>query len=834
MSGEDDLIVGTVEAIYFENPSNFYKVIRVSVDSDESDLLITDEIVMTGQFATLHLDTEYQFFGKLTNHPRYGEQFAVSRYQQQAPTSYEGLVEYLSSNRFKGIGKVLAERIVDELGSDAISMIISDSNALSSISGLTKAKADDLREALLKHQGTEQIFMQLSEWGFGPSIADKIYRQYESKTLEIVKSNPYKLIEDIEGIGFNKADQLAELLDFDSEDIHRIIAGVFVAVNDISMNEGDTYVPIEMAKANARKLLETSRRFLISDELLEEAVNTAVHNEQLMQLVDNLMIPSLYFAEISIVKKIENYLEFEQVERFSEEEIEQAITQVIKMSGIQYDQSQQKALKTAIHSPLSVITGGPGTGKTTLIKGIILLHSILHDYDLEKTMKRIDENPILLAAPTGRAAKRMQETTGLPASTIHRLIGYNRDSIAEEFYATELDASLLIVDEMSMVDTWLMNWLMQAIPYNLQVIFVGDRDQLPSVGPGKVFSDLIDSQVLPVLTLSKIYRQAQDSTIIKLAHTIKNGQLPEDFLDKQHDRSFIQAPAQQIGHVVQQIVVAAQKKGFDANSLQVLAPMYKGPAGVNALNILLQELLNPPKPRKREIEHFNTIFRVGDKVLQLVNNAEEGVYNGDIGKIESIHYKKETESNVDEITVSFESVELIYKRTDLDQLTLAYCTTIHKSQGSEYPLVILPLVDMYSRLLQKDVLYTAITRAQSSLIMLGNPNSFYKAVTSQKAPRNTFLCDLLRVQFEIDDDDSIDISEAKEMSEINGSNLSEVEENNKKESTIVSEQDFQEELALNIKTVEDKVQKLTLETIDLIDPMINMEGISPYDFMPSR
>lgn len=810
---EDDLIVGTVEAIYFENPSNFYKVIRVNVKSDESDLLLSDEIVMTGQFASLHLETEYQFFGQLTNHPKYGEQFAVQRYQQQAPTSFEGLVDYLSSDRFKGIGVVLAERIVDQLGQDAITTIIADSNALTGITGLSKARADNLRESLLQHQGTEQIFMQLSEWGFGPNIADKIYRQYESNSLEIIKENPYKLIEDIEGIGFNKADQLAELLGYDAENIDRIRAGIYVAVSDISNSEGDTYVEKDMAKANAQKMLEASRRFLISDELLEEAVSLSVEKEQLMELADKLMIPSLYFSEISIVKKMENYLEFEQIERFSEDEIEQGIAQVIKMSGIQYDTGQQEALKIAIKSPMSVITGGPGTGKTTLIKGIILLHSILHDYDLEKVMKKVDEQPILLAAPTGRAAKRMQETTGLPSSTIHRLIGYNRDTVADEFFAQELDASLLIVDEMSMVDTWLMNWLMQAIPYHLQVIFVGDRDQLPSVGPGKVFSDLIESQVIPVLTLTKIYRQAQDSSIVKLAHTIKNGQLPDDFLDKQGDRSFIQAPAGQIGHVVQQIIGAAQKKGFDANSLQVLAPMYKGPAGVNALNILLQELMNPPKPKKREINHFDTVFRVGDKVLQLVNNAEDGVYNGDIGRIESIHFKKETESNVDEITVSFESSELTYKRSDLDQLTLAYCTTIHKSQGSEYPLVILPLVDMYSRLLQKDVLYTAITRAQSSLIMLGNPNSFYKAVTSQKPPRNTFLAELLKVQFDINNEVSdIKIQQpAKKVAEDSPDNITLQEE--------ASESD------------DGSIMKLTMDTIDLIDPMINMEGISPYDFM---
>ena len=817
MSQGEELVVGVVEAIFFENPSNFYKVVRISVDQDETDLLLDEELVITGMFASLHLDTEYQFFGKLTNHPKYGEQFAVTRYQQKAPTSYEGLVDYLSSSRFKGIGKVLAERIVDELGQDAIDTIISDSNALKDVTGLSKAKAEDLREGLLRHQGTERIFMQLSEWGFGPALSDKIYRAYESETITLIKENPYKLIEDVDGIGFSKADQLAEQLDFDAEDIKRIVSGIYVSVLELSNSDGDTYVPEEVAKKNGRKLLESSRRYLISDELLERAVELAVQNEQLMRLVDNLMIPSLYYAELNIVKKIDNYYQYEQIERFEEDEIDEAIEEVVKISGINYDESQRQALKTSIQSPISVITGGPGTGKTTLIKGIILLHSILHDYDLEQATKKVDENPVLLAAPTGRAAKRMQETTGLPASTIHRLIGFNRDSQVDEFYAAELEGSLLIVDEMSMVDTWLMNWLVQAIPYHLQVVLVGDKDQLPSVGPGKVFSDLIESDVLPVLRLEKIYRQAQNSTIIDLAHKIRQGFLPEDFLMKQHDRSFIQAPAQQIGHVVQQIIEAAKKKGFDATNLQVLAPMYKGPAGINALNTLLQELLNPPKPRKREINHFDSVFRVGDKVLQLVNNSEDGVYNGDIGRIESIHFKKETASKVEEITVSFDNVELVYKKSDLDQLTLAYCTSIHKAQGSEYPLVILPLVDMFSRLLQKDILYTAITRAQSSLIMLGNPDSFYKAVTSEKEPRKTFLRDLLMVQFD------------KEASEDEDD---EAEEQTKEEEP--SQQTPEAEaIQMELEEQIEEPLELTEATINQIDPMINMDGVTPYDFMSS-
>lgn len=800
MNDNEQLVVGEVETIYFENPGNFYKVVRISVNHDETDLLLGNEIVITGQFASLHLDTEYQFFGEITNHPKYGEQFKVHRYQQKSPTSKDGLIDYLSSDRFKGIGKVLAGRVIDELGMTAIDDIIADSKALDNVKGLSSKNAAELRKALIEHQGTERIFMQLNVWGFGPNLADKIYRAYESNTIEVIKENPYQLIEDVEGIGFNKADQLAEELGFAAMDIKRVIAAVYISIYDISYQDGDTYVSIPEAIKQARKRLESSRRQLIDDGLIHQGILQAVDKEQIYKLTDNLMIPSLYFAEIGITKRLNEYMKYEDVERFTEDEIDEAIEEVMQMTRITYDQDQKAALKTAIQSPMSIITGGPGTGKTTLINGLIQLHSILHDYELEEAKKKFDNNPILLAAPTGRAAKRMQETTGLPASTIHRLIGYTRESIPEEFYSNELEGSLLIVDEMSMVDTWLMNWLVQAIPYHMQVIFVGDKDQLPSVGPGKVFSDIIESGIMPVLSLTKIYRQAQNSSIIELAHHIREGGLPEDFLEKKNDRTFIPASSIQVGSVVTQIVNMAVNKGFDANNLQVLAPMYKGAAGINALNDILQELLNPAKPKKREITHFNQVYRVGDKVLQLVNNAEDEVYNGDIGRIESIHHKGETESKVDEIVVSFDNDnEIVYRKTDLDQLTLAYCTSIHKAQGSEYALVILPIIDTYSRILQKDLLYTAVTRAQASLILVGNPNSFYKAVSNSRPPRNTFLRDFLKVEFDLVEQDS-------------------------------SEEDV--EVNLEEEKIEAEMPtQLTEANMHQIDPMINMGNLSPYDFL---
>lgn len=865
---DEVLIVGTIDAIYFENPSNLYKVVRINVDDELSNALTAEELVITGQFATLHYDTNYEFYGHFTNHPKYGEQFAVTRYQQLAPTSEQGLIDYLSSERFPGIGIKLAKNIVDALGMDAIDIIVADPNALKKVKGLNQKVQVSLRENLLKHQGTERVFMQLFEWGFSPKLADKIYQKYKSSAIEKIKENPYELVESIEGIGFNKADNLAEKLGFEADSVDRIIAGIYTVVNEHCNNNGDTYIEREACLIKSREMLENARPFLLDDSLMNLALDKAILEERLMNLAEGIMIPSLYYAEVGIVSKLSNHLQYATTDYFDEADIDSALAEVMELNAIQYDEQQQAALKLAINSPMSIITGGPGTGKTTLVKGLIHLHATLHEYSLEDLKHKPDFAPILLAAPTGRASKRMNEMTDLPAMTIHRMLGFNRDSDYEDFSAQEeLEGNLLIVDEMSMVDTWLMNWLLQAVPYNMQVVFVGDKDQLPSVGPGKVFNDLIASKCLPTIQLNTIYRQNEGSTIVELAHSIKNGALPDNFLEKQNDRSFIRCQTDQVAHVVQTIVAKAQNKHFDGNNMQVLAPMYKGAAGINELNTQLQAIMNPAKKGKREIQYFDTVFRVGDKVLQLVNNAEADVYNGDIGKITAIMTGAETDSNVEEIIVSFDERELTYKRSDLDQLTLAYCCSIHKSQGSEYPLVILPLVDMYSRMLRRDLLYTAITRAKTSLVMVGNPNSFYKATTANIIPRQTFLKDLLKIKFAnetvaYEDEEGNLLTIPSETATTNGQHNENTEDTLEQltltptiiDDTKLKSEDHAKSDSLEAKhhqgltTDEDNSKKalvsdeeprlnlneLSEETIWLIDPMIGMENLSPYDFMKTK
>ena len=792
-------IVGQVDAIYFENPTNFYKVVRIIIDEEQSDLFMQSECVITGQFAALHMDTNYEFFGKMIHHPKYGEQFSVTRYQQISPTSEMGLIEYLSGSRFKGIGLILAERIVDTLGVEAIEKIIENPDCLKDVQGLTKKVADSLYKALMENQGTERIFIQLSEWGFGSKLSEKIYVKYQSATIDTIKENPYCLVETIEGINFSKADALAETLGIDGLSLNRVMAAIYTVIYSVCMNEGDTYVEENLALKKSRDLLEGARPILISDQLLEEALEKAIHDQKFMRLDTHLMINSLFYAEANIARRFKELLTYDDVEKYSDEEIDEHLDQIRRETGIDYDQIQQQALKMAMKSPISVITGGPGTGKTTLIKGIIALHAKLNDIDLSKASKRFEDHGILLAAPTGRAAKRMSDTTGIYATTIHRLIGFTRETSMDELELNELEGSLIIIDEMSMVDTWLMNWLLKAIPYHMQVVFVGDRDQLPSVGPGQVFADIIDAHKLPTITLKKIYRQAAESSIISLAHHIRNGQLPQDILEKQADRSFIPANASQLITSVHKIVNYAIEKGYNATNMQILAPMYKGPGGINALNELLQNLLNPSTPKKREIDYFDTVFRVGDKVIQLVNNAEEGIYNGDIGKIEAIFSEKETESKKVEIVVCFDDDrEITYHKAEMDQLKLAYCTSIHKSQGSEYELVILPLVDMHSRLLRKDVLYTAITRAQSSLVLVGNPNSFLKAATQSNLKRQTKLIQFLN--------DYLDVETS--------------------ETTIANEQVVEK----NTPSISNEFI-LTMDNYQTIDPLIGMEDSQPLDFL---
>ena len=461
-----------------------------------------------------------------------------------------------------------------------------------------------------------------------------------------------------------------------------------------------------------------------------------------------------------------------------------------------------------------MLTGGPGTGKTTIINGIVAMFAELNGIDLERIRQQKDDShlPILLAAPTGRAAKRMTETTGLPARTIHRLLGINgHDEELSESKVDELSGDLLIIDETSMVDTELMDVLLGAIPYNMQVIFVGDKDQLPSVGPGQVFADLLESDELPKKELTRIYRQSDDSSIVELSHSIQQGQLPPDFTQQHADRSFIACNAFQVPDVLKQVVQLWLSKGNSIDDLQVLAPMYKGVAGIDNLNNRMQAIVNPAKHGRKEVQVNQQVFRIGDRVLQLVNDPEHNIFNGDIGKVIGIDLKSaKNHVPTDKIIVDFDGNEVGYEKRNWNQLTLAYCMSIHKSQGGEFPLIILPMVRQFSRMFARNLLYTAVSRAKQKLVLLGEVEAFKKSVSIVSSNRQTGLKEMLWEAF--GDHEKVNLIEDP-----------------------VSE-DESETVEADDQELNQNSNVLTNSMIESgkIDPLIGMNGIQPKDFMETK
>ncbi|MDT2809789.1 ATP-dependent RecD-like DNA helicase [Enterococcus asini] len=732
------VISGKVVAIFYQNPSNFFKVLLVKVT--ENDLEYDEpEIVITGSFGEVQEGEEYRFTGELVNHPKYGRQMKAESYQQAQPTSAAGLIHFFASDKFPGIGRKTAEKIVDALGEGAIDRLLADPAVLADIPGLTKAKQKMIVDTVRANHGMDQVIVALTQYGFGSQLAFAIYQTYKEATLDILHENPYQLVEDIEGIGFKKADQLAEGLGIAADSTQRIQACVMQQLASAGATSGDTFVPAQELLEQVLEVLESSRPVEIQPEALANEIIHLVEAGKIQQEGTNLYENSLYFAEWGIASSVQRLLQRKQSLSYDKKRISRELKKIEKQMNISYGSSQEEAIRAAITSPLFLLTGGPGTGKTTVINGIVKLFAALNDVDLSPHNTGHEGFPIYLAAPTGRAAKRMNETTGLPAGTIHRLLGINGREKVPSLNARELSGGLLILDEMSMVDTWLANTLFKAIGNDMQVIIVGDKDQLPSVGPGQVLHDLLQTTEIPQRELTEIYRQGDGSSIISLAHEIKDGQVPANLTVNQKDRSFFRCDAYQIEPIIAQIVEKAKAKGFTAQDIQVLAPMYRGPAGINALNKMMQEIFNPNDGNKREVVFNEVAYRVGDKVLQLVNDPEANVFNGDMGVIVGITYAKESEDKTDELTIAFDATEVVYKRNEWNKITLSYCCSIHKSQGSEFKMVILPMVSQYQRMLQRNLLYTAVTRSKDLLILLGEPRAYEQAIYRESAVRKTTL-----------------------------------------------------------------------------------------------
>lgn len=713
-------IEGYVEHIVYRNEENGYTVLNLSAGKDE--------ITCVGSFQSVHEGEYLEAEGQYSTHATYGQQFKAEQYWIKIPQNGLALERYLGSGAVKGIGAALAARIVRRFGDDTLRIMEEEPERLAEIKGISDRKAREIGEQMIEKSQMQNAMIFLSQYGISLTLGIKIYNQYQDTLYRILRENPYKLAEDIQGVGFKIADEIAGRVGIQTDSEYRIRSGLYYTLSQASA-QGHMYLPKEELLYRTSELLGVEREVL-GKYLMDMAIDRKIIMKE-----ENVYTSQSYFLELNTARMLQ---ELNIVCENAEEGIEKRIAMIEAKDGITLDIMQRKAVAAAVRNGLMILTGGPGTGKTTTINTMI---RYFESEDMD----------IFLAAPTGRAAKRMTEATGYEASTIHRLLelsGVVEESSANvRFERNEdnpLEADVIIIDEMSMVDIHLMHALLSAIVPGTRLILVGDMNQLPSVGPGSVLRDMIRAKAFPVVELTRIFRQASESDIVVNAHKIHAGQTVS--LDN-HSRDFFFLQRNDV-RVIQKVILTlvSQKlpKYTDARpqDIQVLSPMRKGPLGVESLNEILQRYLNPPGPDKAERENGRGVFREGDKVMQIKNNYQleweirgkhgiaaqrgMGVFNGDLGVITSINSFGEL------LTVEYEEGRFVdYTFKQLDELELAYATTIHKAQGSEYPAVVIPLLGGPKMLMTRNLLYTAVTRARKCVVLTGSADTFQAMIDNQ-------------------------------------------------------------------------------------------------------
>lgn len=717
---ETTSIVGKIGHIIYKDEKTRYTVARFRL-YELNEKMIT----ITGYLPQFQDDCLLNLTGTYLDHPRFGMQFQVQHYHRVLPTEPESIITFLSSPLFPGIGKKFAESIVDRWGEDSLVILKENPSLLKEIKGYTPKKEEALVNGLVNYGEDEEAIRFFTTHGLGIRNILRLERAYGKDAYQLVKENPYRLIEEVDGIGFKIADKLALNMGFDWDDPRRLMAGLCAMTMEECMRTGDSYVEYErLAQVFANQFNDNSLDF---DQLLKDAVQS----QKLFQVNEKIFHPSQYKSEQYIAHTLKEY-PFLDLQPISDEEVMVHLELLEKELNITYDESQKEAILTFFHSPFTIMTGGPGTGKSTVIGAMIHLWKRLYpSYSLA------------CAAPTGRASKRLFELNGVESFTIHSLLKWDLESNTFGMDETNpLSIDCLIVDEFSMVDTWLMSHLLKASQQVKKILIVGDKDQLPSVAPGQVLKDLIDCQVFPVISLTHIYRQKEGSDVISLAHQIREKELDFDVL--KNDIKWFECRAVDVKQIVLEVVAQAQLKGYPLQQIQVLAPMYSGLAGIDALNHTIQKFVNPPDEMKRELKVGTQIFREQDKILQLKNQPNDDVYNGDIGVCIEIIYAKEDELKQNRIIVDFDGRIVEYTSETFIHITLAYCVSVHKAQGSEYPIVILPVVPEHRFMLQKRLLYTAVTRASKSLILIGSKQLFSQGISvNEDIPRKTCLLEYL-------------------------------------------------------------------------------------------
>lgn len=707
--------------LVFEAEDSQYKILRGKTDSEE--------IAITGYFPLLAPDLTYIFSGDFINHPKYGRQFKATSYQNIVDSSKEGIVSYLSSDIFKGIGEKTAERIYVALGDDAINIIIKNKDVLKGIKGLKKDKIDIIYDTIVSNRSIEDLYVKLYNYGLTPNMVNKLYSAYKDKTMDKIKSNPYALIHELSGFGFLKSDELAIKLGFSYHDKLRLEEGLIYTLSNVCNSYGFTFLTKKQLINSSLSLLNKNNPDSPISEGELEVVLNSIKSLDLIKENDRYYIKYLYESELILSKSILEILQMKS-KSYDETKILNALEDYEKTFDITYTKSQKEAILRSINSNISIITGGPGTGKTTIIKGIL---NILASLNKASIHDDVFFNKVLLCAPTGRAAKRLGESCGMSSSTIHKALGYNRDGLFTYDEINKLPYQIIIIDESSMIDINLAANLFKAISLNAKIFIVGDVDQLPSVGPGNFLADLINSSKIPVSHLYEIMRQAGDSDIIKISGMIKDRNLNFDIFKRRKEVFFYNADSKQ---VVEKILIFTEnfinKGGNLLNDYQILVPMYSGVCGIDAINSAIQEKFNDSL---KFILYGDKKFKVNDKVLQLQNDPINEVMNGDIGIIKDIIKDDDKES----LYIDFDSHMVKYEKKDLDNIKLAYAISIHKSQGMEYKNVILPIVSSYYIMLKRKLIYTAVSRAKEKLIIIGNYKSLTDGILKEEEKRQTTL-----------------------------------------------------------------------------------------------
>ena len=714
-------LTGRITHIVYHNEDTFYTVIKFLL-LEQSEKTIT----VTGLFTNVEKDVIYHITGNYIEHPKYGMQFQISSYSRAMPQEKDGVIRYLSGVQFPGIGKKTAEKIVEYLGEEAISKIKKDKNILVGIPSLSSEKIETIYQGILSQDdGLDELVRFLNIHGIGMRNLIRLNRTYGKEALSKIKENPYRVIEECDGFGFVTADKIAMSLGFSKNDQRRLYAYLVYLCMELCMQTGDSYVPSVSLQETFEKDcqdLEYDYDIIFQQALLNRTL--VLDNQRVYPI-------SQYNAE-DYISTFLNQFPYVEIKKYEEEYLNQYLIDLQNDIGIQYDQTQIDAIHTIFDNPFSIITGGPGTGKTTVVKAIVHLFKLLYP-----------SSTIICCAPTGRASKRLAEVTDTSSQTIHSLLKWDLETntfgINDE---TPIYADLLIIDEFSMVDNWLFYNLLLASKQIKKICIIGDEDQLPSVSPGCVLRDLIQTNLFPLIRLNHIYRQKEGSDVISLAHDIS---IEDVDLDRYHnDLVFIEVGRNDIKNMIIKVVENALDKGYTIDEIQVLSPMYNGNAGIDVLNNALQSSFNPRDGLKEEYRYGYTTFREGDKILQLKNQPDDDVYNGDIGLLIEIIKPEFTETNKTTLVVDFDGIIVTYTQENIQNITLAYCISVHKSQGSEYPIVIMPMTFQHTIMLQRKLIYTAITRARNSLVLLGEKEAFYRGIQIvDRHPRNTSLSERL-------------------------------------------------------------------------------------------